>query len=287
MRLGILPALRYVMTRAEQVPMGVRTRICDLFYSPEYSAPLPFEVDFFGLRYPGDLSSYLDWNVYFFGAYEKPLLLLLRDLFRRRQGRVFVDIGANVGQHSLFMARVAGTVHAFEPWARVRESFIEKLRRNRLDNVIVHDVGLSDRDDEMLFFAPAGSNTGTGSFDARHATDRNQAIGKLQVVRGDEYFKANNISDINLMKIDVEGWEKNVLSGLRGTLERERPAVVLEVSETSLKRFGSLAEFQRTVPTFYRASYIQFHGNDVSRSPFDFSRAGDVLMEPSSDSVDR
>lgn len=60
--------------------------------------------------------------------YEKASLLYLRDLLHDRGGEVFIDIGANVGQHTLFMSKYARVVHAFEPWDVVRRSIEEKVK---------------------------------------------------------------------------------------------------------------------------------------------------------------
>src|ERR1039457_5222139 len=95
MRVGLLPALR-LLGCSDWLPFGARNRLVSFFCRAEYSSSLPFEVDFFGFRYPGDLSCYLDWYVYFFGVYEKTTLFFLRDLLREKRGEVFVDIGANV-----------------------------------------------------------------------------------------------------------------------------------------------------------------------------------------------
>jgi FkbM family methyltransferase len=229
MRVGLLPALR-LLGRSVRLPFGARERLVSIFCRPEYSSPVPFEIDFFGFSYPGDLSRYLDWCVYFFGAYEENLLFFLKNLLQEGHGEVFVDIGANVGQHTLFMSKWARAVHAFEPWDTVRSAIDEKIKRNQLTNITVHPVGIGERHDWLPYYAPLGGNTGTGSFDKGHATDRNRLLGKLELVNGDEYLEAKGISKIDLIKIDAEGWEQFVLMGLRETLARWKPTVKLFVA---------------------------------------------------------
>jgi FkbM family methyltransferase len=281
MRAGVLPALR-LLGHADWLPMGARHRLVSLFCRSEYSSSLPFEVDFFGFRYRGDLSCFLDWHVYFFGAYERPTLFFLRDLLRQRGGGVFVDIGANVGQHTLFMSRWARVVHAFEPWHVVRGSIEEKIERNKLTNITVHPVGLGEAHEWLPYYAPLGANTGTGSFDKNHATDRNRPLGKLEVVKGDEYFEASGISNIDLMKIHVEGWERFVLLGLRKTLARSKPVVFMEISERTLTTLDGPDDLRRCVPDFYEAVYVEFTGKGIEYSQFDASRTGDLLLRVSS-----
>jgi FkbM family methyltransferase len=281
MRTGLLPALRLV-SRYGWLPFGLRERIVSVFCRPEYASSLPFEVDFYGLRYAGDLNRYLDWYVYFFGAYEKAALFFLRDLLHEKHGKVFVDIGANVGQHALFMSKWARIVHAFEPWNVVRESIEAKIEHNKLTNIVVHPVGIGEKHDWLPYYAPLGANTGTGSFHKNHATDRNRLLGKLELVNGDEYFDAHAIVDIDLMKIDAEGWEHFVLLGLRKTLARWKPIVLMEVSETTLRTLDSPEELRRCLPSCYEAAYVEFTRKGVEYSRFDASRPGDVLLRATS-----
>jgi FkbM family methyltransferase len=161
----------------------------------------------------------------------------------------------------------------------VRQKLVEKIERNKLTNIIVHPVGLGEKNNLLDYYAPLGSNTGSGSFDETHSTDRNRLLGKLEIVNGDEYFEANGICNISLIKIDVEGWEKFVLLGLRGTLARLRPPVFLEVSESTLKTFGGLEEFRRCVPDCYEAQYVDFTRKGIVYSRFDASRPGNLLLQ--------
>jgi FkbM family methyltransferase len=277
-RTGLLALLRLI-GHMHFLRFGIRFRLADFFCSAEYTESMPFEVDFYGLRYPGDLNCYLDWLVYFFGAYETETLSLLKSLVERRNHAVYVDIGANVGHHTLFMSKYA-TVHAFEPWSEVRSRIIQKVERNGLKNVTVHPCGLSDERASLPFYAPLGANMGTASFDQTHATDRNRLLTTLEVHNGDEYFDSHGIGRVDLIKIDVEGWEKHVLLGLRRTLERERPIVYFEVSGVTLKSFGSLQGFRECVPGFYKAQLFEVKSGKARFSEFDATREGDVLLLP-------
>ena len=277
--LGVVWLLR-AFGHIEGLPLSLRKRIVTAIYRAEYSPSQPFDVGFFGLRYPGDLNCFLDWHVYFFGAYERETLFLLRDLLPKDRRGVFVDIGANVGQHTIFMSKYAAHVHSFEPWEFVRRRLIEKIRINGISNVTVHSVGLGSVAARLPFYAPAGANTGTGSFDPTHATDRNKFAADLDIVNGDEYFQSHSIFSADLIKIDAEGWEKHVLLGLTRTLAAHRPLVLVEISETTLATFASLDDFRGCIPDCYDAFYMNFTPEGVEYSAFDAARPGDVLLRP-------
>jgi len=221
---------------------AIYKKICQHSEAPDH----PFDTDFFGLHYEGNLRNTIDFSVYYYGAFEKPLLFFLQDCLQsvHRSPSVFCDIGANIGQHSLFMSRIADQVHAFEPFDQVRKKLQHHVELNKITNLSVNTVGLSDRDQLLPFYAPTGRNQGIGSFDASTMEKGNQNIGELALVKGDQYFQSHSIADIDLMKIDVEGFEKAALQGLQETLHRYRPVVVCELTygnELSIKSMGELS----------------------------------------------
>jgi len=214
----------------------------------------PFVKDFFGIRYQGNLNNNIDFNIYFYGAFEKPLLFFLRDTLHALPAKqaVFIDIGANVGQHSLFMAAHGARVHSFEPFGRVREQLLKQIEANQLDNISVHPFGLSNENARLPFFAPTGTNAGIGSFDASTTSKGNVSIGELELVKGDDYFPQHGIDQVDLMKIDVEGFEKLALEGLLGYLRLTRPIIVCEITFGKPLSFTTLAEIQKYLPDNYQ-----------------------------------
>jgi len=139
--------LRWVGHR-HGVPFGIRERIIRIFAHPDNIASTLFRVDFFGLTYSGDLSQFLDWEVYFYGAYEIEVLSLLEDIFDLvgETESCFVDIGANVGQHSIFVGRRKIRVICFEPWARARNLLERHVHANNLENVEIMPFALGETD---------------------------------------------------------------------------------------------------------------------------------------------
>lgn len=282
---AIFPFLRFI-GRMDWIRYGVRSRIIRAFCDPDSFPAYPFEVRFFGNRYRGNLNSYLDWIVYFFGAYEKQELLFLRSIVAEIDSPVFIDIGANVGEVSLFMASACKHVHAFEPWERVRLLAEDKIELNAIKNVTFHSVGLSNTDGELEFFAPHGCNTGTGSFVRTHAPSNNAPRGKLHVVNGDDYLARLGLKKINLIKIDVEGFEKNVLSGLANTLAKYRPVVFMEFSSSTKQSFSGVAELQAMLPPGYKIKTVLsnkpvltiFNSPSCSLADFSFENPGENII---------
>jgi len=227
------------------IPFG-RERLLRLFCDPGRAVDVPFDVDFFGARYTGTLANFIDWSVYFYGAYSSHELMLLRDVARglRASGQSihFCDVGANVGQHSLFMSMHADRVSSFEPFPRVCKKLRALLEHNCIDNVRVFPVALGDADGELDYFEPDESNLGTGSFAAAPGNFAGRVL-RLPVRCGDRFVADNDLAPVAILKIDVEGFEASVLRGLKTLLKRDRPIILMELSDQSRRAFGDCTRF--------------------------------------------
>jgi FkbM family methyltransferase len=249
-RTAVLRVLR-AFGHERWVPEGIRALAIAKVFDPDSSGALSFEVNFYGYRYVGMFNCTIDWYVYFFGEYSRRELFLLRDLLNLTRNKTVLDVGANVGHHSLYLSRFARYVHAFEPWGVVRRRLLERITLNSITNITVHDVGLSDRNALLNYYAPTNANTGSGSFNALHDC-HNQLSEALPVVRGDDYLDSMGVNNVGLIKIDVEGWEKYVLLGLQQTIAKNRPIILMELSPTTRASFGEAIEIEDYIPGGYQ-----------------------------------
>jgi FkbM family methyltransferase len=165
-----------------------------------------------------------------------------------------MDIGANVGQHSIFAAALADRVYSFEPNPAPRASLERNIAANRIINIEVHPCGLGERHARLPFFLPQGVNSGTGSFLPAHGSNNDRTpSATFEVIAGDTLALRN----IGLVKIDVEGFEVAVLRGLRNTLMRERPYTILEYEMETRREIRTIADLRALFPdqySFYRLS---------------------------------
>ena len=219
--------------------------------TPDYA----FSKDFYGLKYKGNLNNNIDANVFFYGAFEKPLLFFLRDtlnaLITESPKAIFMDIGANVGHHSIFLSKFASQVLAFEPYPKVNMQFKQQIAHNNISNIQIFETGLSDRRETLNYYAPTGNNEGIGSFDESSIGKGNTSYGKLELQEGDQVIESDSWKNIKLIKIDVEGFEKKVIKGLSRTIEEERPVIVCEITYGQQLSFVSIEELESYLPRNY------------------------------------
>ena len=222
--------------------------------SPWYSCFLrnqfSFRTDLFGMIYEGRVGygDVVDEMVLSQGSYETHVLFFLRDTMAKLNPEegVFLDVGANSGQHSMFMSRYAKAVHAFEPFPPVLKRFRHMLEINKITNVTVHPVGLGREaarlpfDGQELSFSSAASN-------------KTRPTMELKIVSGDAALKQAGVARIDLIKMDIEGFEKAALLGLADTLRRDRPVVVFELTINPERPglFSSTADLRDAFPKDY------------------------------------
>ncbi len=281
----LLRALRF-LGHQHWIPRG-RDRVIRLLAAPDMIKPTPFRVPFFGHFYEGTLSNFIDWSVYFYGAYSRHELDLLADLCALTPpGRrpCMLDVGANGGNHTLFMANRCERIDAFEPFPPAIAILENRLATNGIKNCRVHPVGLADQTGAALFIPPLGSNPGTGYFDLKSNpvdVGRSDTL-ELRIVEGGTYLDANHVPPTDILKIDVEGAEANVLAGLSQRLHRDRPAILMELSDRSRRAIGDLAGFQKALyPDSVILSVLPASISGTYRlACFDFQQSTEVLILP-------
>ena len=182
--------------------------------------------------FAGDMTSFIERRLYLFGVYEEDSIALFRRFCADRPRRTMLDVGANVGTHSIALAHDFGAVHAFDPNGALRPRFARNVALSGLANVTLHRFGLADQAQDLPFYLPEGANSGLGTLSGaeRYDTPLKQA-GTARIERGDDALAAGGIAEVDAIKIDVQGFEQEVLTGLRETLRAWRPVVWLEVGE--------------------------------------------------------
>jgi len=143
-----------------------------------------------------------------YGIYEKHLVDLMRSLVR--PGDTVLDVGANIGCHTLYLSRAVGPtgkVLAFEPDVENLTLLQENLRTNRCDNVIVFPFALGSENGIRQLFVDDTNRGAQGFANSREAT---RSI-TVEVRRAADLIPEFRPS---LAKIDVEGAEPLVIGGM-------------------------------------------------------------------------
>ena len=122
----------------------IRNRLLVRFAKKTHTPGEFFTVDFFGLKYTGTFDNPIDWKTYFYGAYDRSTLMIIKEILCSASNAVALDIGANIGHHTLFMSLHCDDVHAFEPYPPVCTIMRERIQQNHIKNVTIHPTALGD-----------------------------------------------------------------------------------------------------------------------------------------------
>lgn len=170
------------------------------------------------------------------GDYETTTTFLFRRILR--PGDTVLDVGANLGYFSLVASQLVGPrgrVCAFEASASIHAQTRRNLERNRCGNVTLHNKAVSTRPGRLVFHTGPPEHLGVSSL-------RDVEGGSEQVVEAialDDMLE--ELAPVRLVKIDVEGAEHDVLNGMVSLIERDGPAIILELTDAYLREMGSSA----------------------------------------------
>ena len=137
-----------------------------------------------------------------------------------KSGDTVIDIGGHIGTHTITLSRcvgASGKVHTFEPQTKLFVEMLVNTSLNDCTNVIPHRVALGSTEGMTCITLPCSTNEGIGVV---------APYGEKVPLKTLDSF---NISNISLMKIDIEGYEIEALKGAKETIQRNRPVIIVEV----------------------------------------------------------
>ena len=169
--------------------------------------------------------------------YDLPTQLLFCRFIK--PGQIVVDVGANEGMISLVASRLVGStgkVIAFEPNPVPGDILRQHIETNGITQIEFHAMGVSDMAGTLDLFVPY-VNTGEGTFTV--LTHVEGDVIQCPVVVGDSVIGSRHV---DLIKIDVEGYEMRVLRGLCRAISESHPIIVMEMVAEHLARDGVTPE---------------------------------------------
>ena len=188
-----------------------------------------------GLRWRLDLKEGIDLSIYLFGSFEGRAVRACRDILSRRNGAIAFDIGANIGSYTLPLAqavsRIGGMVHAFEPtrWAYERllgnlDENLSLARHVRPWQAFLTSGATVDVPDAIESSWPMDTSADLHPIHAGslHTTEGSKAMSL------DEYVAAEGLQRLDLIKLDVDGYEADVLEGAFQSILRFKPVIMAE-----------------------------------------------------------
>ncbi len=164
-------------------------------------------------------------DVYNLGFYEAGTLKFI-DLILKNSHNTFLDVGANIGLMSLHAAHSLngkGKVVAFEPVQFFFDKLNANINLNKFQNIHTIKKGVGSIATKVPIYLDGGCPSVISTF-----RDEKGATELIDIEPLDEIVKNENIVNIDFIKIDVEGFEFDVLKGARKTIANHKPVLCIE-----------------------------------------------------------
>jgi len=227
-------------------------------------------------RFAGNLKSSIDREAYLYGSYDwhkiAPFLA-----HANRRGMI-VDVGANIGNHSLAFARHFQRVISFEPNPQIWPLIERNIAINPWADVELRKMGLGDVAADLPIFVNDNHGLSTfldGELDNAHGLSAHIAVGDDEL---------RDVA-IDAIKIDVQGFEPNVLRGLSETIKANLPLIWVEISETTLHT-PTTAALAELIPVPFRLMLYTarkgalFNRTELAEHTAENLPVGDYLVIP-------
>ncbi|CAD7804044.1 hypothetical protein CHRY9390_01167 [Chryseobacterium aquaeductus] len=179
---------------------------------------------------------YVDMKIFTDGIYEKEIV---DDIVNHLSiDKIMLDIGSNIGQHSLLSSRYCKQIYAFEPMPTVFNQFNESIRKNNIKNIETFNIGIGDKKEDKEFYF-IKNHAGASSFIDRKNSNTEKILLKIDTLKN---ILGNTKFDV--VKIDVEGFEAVVILGNKEIILKNRPVIFLEFDRPSIENCLSYSSNQ-------------------------------------------
>lgn len=176
---------------------------------------------------------YVSTDILIDGFYEyKELITLINWLKKKNKFNNVLDIGANIGNHSVFFSKYFKKVLSFEP--NPHSFDLLKLNTKKYKKINIFNFGLSNKNSTQDFYSYE-LNYGGSSLKKNNKIPYQKF--KAKFYKFDQLKKVEK--NIDLIKIDVEGEELNVLKGLKDTIKKNEPIIIFEVHKDEIRNGSS------------------------------------------------
>jgi len=190
-----------------------------------------------GLFFKLDISDYQEYLIYFNLDADSSKGVIK---YLPTDKGLILDIGANIGQTSLWMAnelKMAGVeIIAIEPFPSTFQKLLYNINLNHFKNITPINIAFGNSDSKLQM---EGSSSNSGAFRVNTSSKSENFVEVYQSTI-DNYFNTDKRT-ITFIKIDVEGFEYNVIKGAENTIKKYYPIMYIEINNENLKSQNSSA----------------------------------------------
>ena len=162
--------------------------------------------------------------------------------------KYFFDIGSHQGYFALIASKYSKYVHVFEPLSKFYKEINYHIKLNNIKNIFLHKKAIGN-----------GEYIEYGNY---------LEIKKIKTIRLDEFLKNLNANGKIFMKIDIDGFEINLLDGFNSFLQQDIITILIDVYPKRIDENKCLKQIEKLIRVYDKNSYIINKNTNVSSRSF-------------------
>lgn len=188
---------------------------------------VPTRIDISNIILDLDIGDFIEYWIFMDGLFESNWVNIAKNLVA---DKVFIDVGAYIGDYPLALFKHAKTIYAFEPEKNNYEKLLHYIKKNHIANIKAVKAALTSYTGKAKIYK--NKNKGWHSM----AILYKGGVEQVRALTLDDYVTENKIKNIGLIKIDVEGAEFEVLKGSLKTIQSQHPTLIIEFNQPMTSR---------------------------------------------------
>jgi FkbM family methyltransferase len=256
-------------------------KLVGLFTRPNKSREVKIKRE--GVNWNIYAQDLMEFNMAIRKGYQPEILKILSSEIKKKKLKIMWDIGANIGTISLPILKKFPELRIilFEPSAEVMGKLIKNLSINPdlLGRYEIFNIALSDQNGLNKFYT-SNEEFNSGTAGLGHSHNRFKFHVKVQSYTGDDLILNNEVAIPEIIKIDVEGFEFEILQGLKNTLTKYKPIIIFE---HCIYRINERKHSKDKILNFLKSFNYKFYNieNNLEISNNDLSNDGDFIARHS------
>lgn len=174
------------------------------------------------------------------------------------KGMHCIDIGSNIGYYAILESEKIGNngiVWSIEPSPQNFETLSKNIILNQRKNIKCHNIAIGEKNGKIDFLISDKSNWSKIKNETDHM-EKGDKIIQVDIMTLDSFSEKNKIEKVDLLRMDVEGYERNIISGSIDFLEKFKPILMIEVHKMIMGNYETKEFLEKLQILNYECEYF-------------------------------
>ena len=203
-----------------------------------------------GIKHICDGDNYIERSILESGVWEEKETFAVKEVVKA--GFVVFDVGANIGYYTLLMSKLvgpSGQVHCFEPTAYA----FDRLQKNININTGLSTSSIKLNKNALASHTDKRVDSLESRFSLKYLANDDEEI--IEFITMDDYCENEGIERLDFIKIDVDGYDLDIIEGGRSVFNKYKPIVMAEICDRVLKKQN--ANYKQYLRKYLEYGYTQ------------------------------